>query len=88
MKAVGEAFEIARCIRFDKPKLIADDGFERQAFLGSAPPDQQTGNPIRHFQQTLRDADIDHQHARHQLGLQFQRRQGRAKIGPWRCAFR
>ena len=51
MKAVGEAFEIALRVRLDQAELVADDGFERRAFAGRLPPDQQAGNPIRHFQQ-------------------------------------
>ena len=77
MKTVGEAFEIALRIRLDQPEFVAGDVFERRA-LAFGFADQQPGNLIRHFQQPLRDADIDHQHAGHQLRLHAQRRQRRA----------
>jgi hypothetical protein len=38
--------------------------------------DQKPGNPIRHVEKPLRNADINHQHTGHQLRLHAQRRQG------------
>ena len=66
MKAVGEPFEIALRIRFDQTKFVAHHRFERRA-VAFGLPDQQPGNLIRHFQQALGDADIDHQNAGHEL---------------------
>ena len=87
VKAVGEAFKIALRIRFDQPKLVADDIFERCALaLGVA--DQEPGNLIRLFQELLRRPDIDHQHTRHELRLDAQRRQQGAAACLRRRAFR
>ena len=80
MKTVGEAFEIAFGIGCDQAQFVADDIFQRRGLaLGLA--DQQPRKLIRHFQQILRDADIDHQHAGHQLRLHAKRRQCDAAIG-------
>jgi hypothetical protein len=80
VKTVGQPFEIALGVRFDQAQLVAGDGFERRA-LAFAGADQQTGNLIRDFQQLLGNADIDHQHSRHQLRLYAQRRQQAAVAG-------
>ena len=80
MKAVGEPFEIAFGVRRDQTQFVADDIFQRRMFaFGLA--DQQPRKLIRHVQQILRDADVDDQHAGHQLRLHAQRRQCRAAIG-------
>ena len=80
MKTVGQPFEVALRLRFDQAEPVADDAFEPQlAGLGLA--DQQPGDLIRHIEQPLRHADIDHQHARHQLRLRAQRRQQGAVAG-------
>jgi hypothetical protein len=87
VKTVGEAFEIALRVRLDQTQFVAGDAFQRRVFcFGLA--DQQAGDLIRHFQQPLGHADIDHQHARHQLRLHAQRRQQRAVARKRRRAFR
>ena len=68
MKAVGQAFEVALGIGGDQPQPVAGDGFKRRArAFGLA--EQQARNLVRPVQELLRDADIDHQHARHHLRL-------------------
>jgi len=74
VKTVGEAFEIAFRLRLDQAEFVAGDAFERRA-PGFGLADQKPGNLIRHFEQPLRDTDIDHQHTRHKLRLHAQRRQ-------------
>jgi hypothetical protein len=80
VKAVGEAFEIALRIRLDQVELVAGDFFKAARGLRLALPTR-AGNLIRHFQQPLGDADIDHQHIGHKLRLDAQRRQQRAVVG-------
>ena len=79
MKTVGEAFEVGLRIGFDQAKLVAGN-----AFKGSAPArrlaDQETRELIRHFQQALRDANVDDQYAGHQVRLHAKRRQQCAAI--------
>ena len=87
MKAVGEAFEVALRVRLDQTQFVAGDCFKRRAFaFGLA--DQQAGNLIRHVQEPLGDADIDHQHVGHQLRLHAQRRQYGAAVRRRCRAFR
>jgi hypothetical protein len=86
MKTVSEAFQIARRIRLDQVELVAGDGFERRV-RALCLANQQAGHLIRHVQQPLGDADIDHQHARRELRLDAQRRQQHAAAGGRRGAF-
>ena len=80
METVGEPFEVAFGVRCDQTQFVADDIFQRGVFaLGLA--DQQPRKLIRHFQEILRDADVDDEHAGHQLRLHAQRRQCHAAIG-------
>jgi hypothetical protein len=77
VKTVGEAFEIALGTWLDQAQFFADDRFERRmrAFDFA---DQQAGHLIRHVEEPLRDADVNHQHPGHQLRLRVQRRQRQA----------
>jgi hypothetical protein len=80
MKTVGEPFEIALRIGRDKAQFVAGNTFQRLTFaFGFA--NQQARKLPRHFQQILRDADIDDQHAGHQLRLHAKRWQDHAAIG-------
>ncbi len=80
MKTVGEAFEVGLRIWFDQAKLVARYAFKRRAFACRL-ADQKSRELIRHLQQILRDADVDDQHAGHQVRLHAQRRQQCAAIG-------
>ncbi len=86
MKAVGETLEIALGIRLDQAKLVPNDLFKRppHAFVF---PDQQPRNLTRHFQNALRRADIDDQHAGHELRRNLEWRQRCDAVDRWRRAF-
>jgi hypothetical protein len=87
MKAVGQALEIAFAVRRDQAQPIAGDGFKSRAIGAGFFSDQQPRDPVRHLQQALRDADVDHQHAGDQLCLRSQRRQDHAVVELWRGVF-
>ena len=73
--------------RLDQPQFVAHDIFERRA-LALCVADQEPGYQVRHFEQPLRDADVDHDDAGHQLRLYVQRRQQGAVARQRRAAFR
>ena len=87
VKAVGQALEIGRRVRLDQTQPVAGDALQRRARpLGLA--EQQPRQLIRHVQDALRDADIDHEHVRHELRLHAQRRQHRAVVRRWLARLR
>ena len=80
MKTVGEAFEVGLRIGFDQAQAVAGNAFKWRAPARRL-ADQEARELIRHFQQALRDADVDDQHAGHQVRLHAKRRQQGAAIG-------
>ena len=87
MKAVGQAFEVAFGVGLHETELVTCDISERRAWaIGLA--DQETGNLPGPVQKLLRNADIDHQHVRHELRLCLQRRQRYAIADRGRGVFR
>ena len=73
VKRIGDAPLSALVLQIDAAQLIAGDALQRCArAIGVA--DQQSRHLAGHFQQLLRDADVDDEHALHELRLQPQRR--------------
>jgi hypothetical protein len=87
VKTVSQAFEIAFRAGLDVAELVAGHSVQRRARRPGL-ADQQPRNLIRHLQESLRDTDIDHQHAGHQVRLRAKRWQGGAAVRRWRSAFR